>query len=240
MRFRNLVLSLLFIVLWASSSAAQTEPGQSAIKRGNKKFDSQQYEAAIKEYRQVPEGSDLSYSQALYNIGVCNYELWHTDEAITFYKKAIAVRSGRYPKAWYSLAVALEDEGRTAEASEAYREVLNFRDAVYVAAAHYRLGLLAALAGDDVAATKLFTQAIVSSNDLFPASHNNLGVMLARAGRLNEADQEFQKALEQSDGKLDEATHNHRLCRALINASESAEIASLRLVAAETGRRLLK
>ncbi len=49
-----------------------------------------------------------------------------------------------------------------------------------------------------------------------PASHNNLGVMLARLGFLKEAEKEFVIALKHSEGAFDDAAHNLKLCRSLM------------------------
>ena len=40
--------------------------------------------------------------------------------------------------------------------------------------------------------------------------------MLARAGRLAEAEREFEAALRHSDGSFTEAAHNLKLCRRLL------------------------
>src|SRR5204863_5467960 len=95
---------------------------RAAIRRGNEKFAKQQYESALKEYQDVPITAGDDYAQALYNVGVCYYELWRTQEAIEFYRKALDARRGEYPKAWFALGVALEDQAQPAAAKDAYRQ----------------------------------------------------------------------------------------------------------------------
>jgi Tfp pilus assembly protein PilF len=84
--------------------------------------------------------------------------------------------------------------------------------------------------GDHEAAAASFREAIARSKDRFPASHNNLGVALARMGRVPEAKREFETALRQADGEFDEATHNLKLCRALLASPAKAQLASLKTV----------
>jgi len=99
------------------------------------------------------------------------------------------------------------------------------------ALAQYMLGLLAMNEGDDRAAAALFSAAVASADGHFPASHNNLGVMLARGGRLAEAEREFEVALRQAGGEFQEATHNLELCRSLrLTASLKARLSSLKTV----------
>src|SRR3989442_7498324 len=79
------------------------------------------------------------------------------------------------------------------------------------------------------AAAALFSEAIARSPHPFPAGHNNLGVMLARSGRLREAEREFEIALSQATAALPEARHNLALCRSLLAARAGTQVASYRL-----------
>jgi tetratricopeptide (TPR) repeat protein len=231
---------LLVVVLLSLSSVAvigQESRGdaRASIRRGNAMYARAEYEAAISEYRRVPDKAGEAYAQSLYNIGVCYYELWRTEEAISMYRSAIAASGGRYAKALYALGVALEDSRRWPEAREAYRQALvvsdgNYREA-QLAVAHYRLGLLALREGDYESADALFREAIARSRRQFPASHNNLGVALALAGRLSMAEHEFVAALKGARGDFAEAAYNLRLCRAALEQGTKTQIPSLKVVA---------
>ena len=94
------------------------------------------------------------------------------------------------------------------------------------------LGLLVMGEADHEAAAASFRSAIANSKDRFPASHNNLGVALARMGRLPEARREFETALRQADGDFNEATYNLKLCRSLLALNAKAQLASLKIVEA--------
>ena len=54
--------------------------------------------------------------------------------------------------------------------------------------------------------------------------------MLARMGRLTEAEREFEVALRQANGEFAEATHNLKLCRSRLTSSAKLQIASLKIV----------
>lgn len=232
MRKRDFLLALLLLISSVAVIAAQTPAADpaGAIERGNRCFARADYETAIREYERVPSGAGENYAQALYNIGVSYYELWHTDEAINYYRLAIAARHGEYARASYALGVALEDQGQLIAAKDAYQQSLTASHGEY-APAHYRLGVLFAGQGDSRAAAESFKKALSRPGLHLPASHNNLGVMLVRLGQLVEAQREFETAVRQADGNFDDANLNLKLCRSLL-AMRSTAIAAFRVTEA--------
>lgn len=203
------------VVATSLSSNGQTWSAKSAINYGNKLVRQAKYELAIREYERVSVSDGDLYAQAIYNIGVCYYELWRTDEAIQAYKRALEVKKGEYPTASYALGIALEDQKRFGEAKDAFRQAMQ-KSGGELAVATYKLGLMLANENDEEAAAKLFREASKRRGAHVAASHNNLGVMLARMGRLAEAENEFVMAIRQSShGPLNEAEHNLRLCWAM-------------------------
>lgn len=206
MNIKNLFSTTL--ILGAIAVAVNAQPA--VLKRGDALVAQEKYQQAIEAYNQVSSTDRDSYPRAIYNIGVCYYELWQTDKAIAFYKRAIELKQGNYPRASYALGVALEDDGKTTEAAAAYAQA-----ATAFAPATYRLGLLAAKAGELKKAAALFREAAASKGAHVPASHNNLGVMLAQLGFMEEAEQEFMNALRKANGNFADATHNLNLCRSL-------------------------
>jgi tetratricopeptide (TPR) repeat protein len=232
---KRLMLAGLLLMFSCTITIAQVgrSNGQDVIKRGNQRYERGEYEAAIKEYRQVPQGQTGAYAQSLYNIGVCYYELRRTEEAIVMYRRTVEVRGGRYPKALYALGVALEISRRLKDAREAYEQAIAASDGKYTeaqfAVAHYRLGLLAGREGDYEKAATLFREAINRSRERFPAGHNNLGVMLALSGRTAEAEREFEIALRQATYEFEEAASNLKLCRSLLTKETQDAFASLKV-----------
>jgi tetratricopeptide (TPR) repeat protein len=224
MNVRSLVLLGLLLCLPLVASA------QSAVLIGNRLYARQQYEPAIKEYERVGP-DDRDYATAIYNIGVCRFELWQTDGAIEAYKRAIKLKGGSYPRASFALAIALEDQNRMVEAKQAYLQSIRTARDEYPWA-KFKLGLLEANDGNLDTAVRLFGEAAATSGPHTASSHNNLGVMLARMGRLPEAEKEFDVALRQAGGQFDEATHNLALCRSL-QATAEMRFEELTLVTAK-------
>ena len=199
------------LALTASAANAQPVDFQAPLKRGNALVAQEKYKEAIEEYNKVTNRAGELYAQATYNIGVCRYELWQTEEAIDFYQRAIELKHGNYPKASYALGIALEEQDQIAAAKTAYEQAVSASRREF-APAIYRLGLIEAKAADFKRAAALFKEAASHKGAHLPASHNNLGVMLARLGFLAEAENEFVIALKLSHGQLHEAALNLNLC----------------------------
>jgi tetratricopeptide (TPR) repeat protein len=154
------IRSLLFATFILGSTVLNAQPldARSALERGDMFVAQENYQAAIEEYRKVSAREDESYARATYNIGVCYYELWQTEEALVFYKRAIELKRGNYPRASYALGVALEDQDKSAEAKQAYEQAVSASQRNF-APAIYRLGLLEAQAGEYRKAAELFREA---------------------------------------------------------------------------------
>jgi tetratricopeptide (TPR) repeat protein len=220
LRFKNFLFATIIL-----ASTAVALNAQSALKRGNALVAQQNYKAAIEEYNKVSTRDADSYARAIYNIGVCHYELWQADEALKFYKHAIELKHGNYPRASYALGVVLEEKGQLAEAKQAYEQAgTNFAPAIF------RLGVFEARSGEFRKAADLFRDATSRKGEHVPASHNNLGVMLARLGLLKEAEKSFIVALKESDNRLDEAAHNLKLCRSLMLSTRLGDSENFRLM----------
>ena len=219
MRFTSLLFATFIVVSTSGLINAQTN--EAFLKRGDTLVAQAKYKAAIDEYSKVSNRAGESYARAIYNTGVCHYELWLTDEAISFYKRAIELRQGNYPRASYALGVALEGQGKVAEAKQAYEHAISASRNQFAPAIH-KLGVLEAKAGEFTKAAKLFRDATSRDGQHRPASHNNLGVMLAQLGYLKEAEAEFVMALKHSDGTLDDAAHNLTLCRSMMSTAQAS------------------
>ncbi len=119
MTIRNMLGALVLLMLLVVPAISQTHStAREALDKGNRWFSVGSYERAIKEYESVGPNSAQLYAVALYNIGVCYYELWRTTEAIAYYRRAINQRYGSYSQASHALGIALEDEGKVREARD--------------------------------------------------------------------------------------------------------------------------
>ena len=210
MRIKHFLFTTALLVTVALTASAQTD----ALKPGNALVAQQKYKQAIEAYSKVSPRDRDAYPRAIYNIGVCYYELWQTDDAIAFYKRAIELRQGNYPKASLALGIALDDQNRTSEAKEAYAQALSASQGEF-GPAIYRLGLSEAKAGNVEKAAALYRDAIARPGAHAPASHNDLGVMLVQLGFMKEAEKEFLIALKLTNNNFADAAHNLDLCRSL-------------------------
>src|SRR5262245_18643659 len=197
---RKLILiTMLFLALApvAASVRAQINDDSEAIERGNGFFILGQYEMAIFEYRGALNWPGGHQSRARFNIGVCELRLGRSREAEPELRAAIKLREGQYPSASYALGVALQDLRRYREAREAFAQAVKSSGGKH-AEALFELGLESQRAGDDRAALEHYRQAVMQSKDGIPACHNNLGVILAKAGLLEDAAREFEAAVKLS------------------------------------------
>jgi len=211
-----LFTTLIFVTFLEGRLMAQTNSAEVFLNAGNALVAQERYADAISEYAKIGPLRHELYSRALYNIGVCYYELMETEKAVLFYRKAIAIRKS-YPRAAYALGIALEDLKRPNEAKDAY--LLASESGVTHGPALFKLGVIASNAGDLKTATRLFRLATLSEGAHGAASHNNLGVTLALQGNFNEAQIEFQLALAQADGTYPDAEHNLGLCHLMLQTA---------------------
>src|SRR5262249_61571877 len=73
-----------------------------------------------------------------------------------------------------------------------------------------------------------YHQPILQSKDGIPACHNNLGVIMVKAGSLEEAAREFEAAVKLSHSKFAEASQNLARLRQMLDGPSPAMIAGLK------------
>jgi tetratricopeptide (TPR) repeat protein len=234
---RNRIFTtLVFLTLTAGavSVKAQLNDANEAIERGAGFFNRGQYELAILEYRGALNWPGGHQARARFNIGVCKHRLGRQREAVAEYRAALKLSEGRYPSASYALGVALQDLRLHQEAQESFAQAVEGAGGKH-ADALFEPALELQRAGDDCAAVERYRQAIAQSKDGIPACHNNLGVILAKAGQLEEAASEFDIAVKRSRGKLAEASQNLSRLRQMLDGPSPAVIASLKTVEGASG-----
>src|SRR5499426_4163757 len=232
----RIFITLLFLTLTAGavSVKAQMNDANEAIERGNEYFNRGQYELAIFEYRGALNWPGRHQARARLNIGICRHRLGHLREAVAEYRAAIKLSEGKYPSASYALGVALQDLRRYQDAREAFAQSVKSSGGKH-AEALFELALESQRSGDDRAAFELYRQAVAQSKDGIPACHNNLGVILAKAGLLEDAAREFEAAVKLSRGKFAEASQNLARLRQMLDGPAPAMIAGLKAVEGAPG-----
>ena len=217
----------LFLFAFMALVSAQAKQDDNALQQGNHFFALGQYEMALTQYRIAASSSGEQQPIAQFNVGVCQHRLGRLPEAVRAYRDAIRSRNGYYAKASHALGIVLIDLQNWREAKQAFAQAVeasNERDAESL----FQWALLLAREGDHGAAAKRLRQAIKRAGKTFPGGHNNLGVLLAMRGRLDDARREFGLALEQSKGQMSEAADNLKLCQTLINSANTTLLASLK------------
>jgi eukaryotic-like serine/threonine-protein kinase len=114
-----------------------------------------------------------------------------TDEAIGFYRAALAIRF-ESPGVYLNLGVALKDKGRLDDAIGCCREAIRLKKDLPVA--HNFLGLALLDKGRPDDAIVSFKEAIRLNED-YATAHNNLGVALRHKGRVDDAIVSFREAI---------------------------------------------
>lgn len=111
-------------------------------------------------------------------------------------------KSAATPSALRQKAIALEQQGKTTEAEQAWRSIIASNPGDAEAYAH--LGLIAARAGDYDKAIPLYRKA-VRLNPKVQGVRMNLGLALFKGEHLKEAIQEFSALLKETDNSRPEA-----------------------------------
>jgi tetratricopeptide (TPR) repeat protein len=232
----RIFITLLFLALAAGAAGvkAQINDANEAIERGNGFFHRGQYELAIFEYRGAMNWPGGHQARARFNIGVCKHRLGLPREAMAEYRAALKLTEGQFPSASYALGIALQDLRRYQEAGEAFAQAVKSSGGKH-AEALFELALESQRAGDDRGAVEHYRQAVAQSKDGIPACHNNLGVILAKSGLLEEAAREFENAIRRSRGKFAEASQNLARLRQMLGEPSPAMIAGLKTVESAPG-----
>ena len=136
-------------------------------------------------------------------LGLALYREGRLDESIAELRSALTITE-RYADAWAALGEALLKSGRSGEALDAYRRAVRegARDPAVrakLAAALNAEGARRMRAGDAAAAESVLREAIAASPEDATA-HATLGVVLARSGRLDEAEPELAEAVRRDPG----------------------------------------
>jgi tetratricopeptide (TPR) repeat protein len=139
------------------------------------------------------------------NLGQALEEKGRYDEAIDHYRQAIA-QDEMYARAYNNLGLALEKTGRGEEAEKVYHHLLSF--APTDADAHYNLGSYLGKTDRALDALEYLEKSHkLQHPDADADVHNNMGIILAMYGRLEEATGHFIEALRIKP--RDYLTHNN-------------------------------
>jgi tetratricopeptide (TPR) repeat protein len=212
------MLSLIFVLAFGVSVSAQPQSVKSLFNEGTKFASAGEFEKALSRYREALNRSESvrldsdHLARLHYNLGVCEFHLNHPERAIKELKLAIKLKGGNYPRAFYALGMAESVRANWQGARLAFLESLRLNKSN--GEAWFDLAFAYLGEGDFAGAEAAFRNSIIYKSIDSAWSHNNVGVLLVLRGDLAEAQNEFERALEASGGKLIEARNNLEYCRA--------------------------
>lgn len=207
----------IFILSLAAHVSAQSSAVMTPFEEGTRLSKAGDYDKARVSFKSALSaslGENASFailSRLHYNLGVCEYKLGKTDEAVNEFDQAIELRSGDYAKASFALGRAHLDLEHWTDAEDALLSVI--RHDSKNAEAWFDLAFAYLGQSDLVHAEMAFRSAIALKSVDTAWAHNNLGVILAAKGDLAGAEKEFNAALKASGGELTEARGNLDILR---------------------------
>ena len=151
--------------------------------------------AYLRAERYVPADA-MQRAQSCANQGDALTALGRTEEAISYYRKALEVKSD-YARAYYRLALALQTQNKFDQAIEHYQKSLEIEP--NLADAHYHLGITLRAEGKVAEAIEGYLRAIEISPS-FAEAHNNLAIELESSGQVAKAIEHYRLALAARPG----------------------------------------
>ncbi|MBA3693811.1 MAG: tetratricopeptide repeat protein [Acidobacteria bacterium] len=231
---RKIYVVLLVFIIYGSAAFAQSEGASEAFNRGTSAANDGQfqlakmyYESALESLKQAGLNSSAQAAKIEYNLGVCNFRLGESGEAVKHFKLAVRLRDGKYQKAFYALGMAQTELGNWKAARESYISAINLKKDD--PEAWFDLALIFCCEKNYDKAAEVFRAAIKYGASDLAASHNNLGVILAFGGAIDSAEAEFQVAVSQADEKFPVARQNLQILRAFRQKHQPELLAKLEI-----------
>jgi tetratricopeptide (TPR) repeat protein len=228
-----LFLSIFIVFMFFMTASAQNPLPSQFFEEGMKAAQKEQYEKALENYQKAlfytkyDETSDNFLAKIHFNIGVCQYQLERPNEAVAEFTKAVTLSKSTYQKAFYALGMAQIDLKNRAEAVSAFEQAVKLKE--NDGEAWFDLAV-ALIAGKDFdAAEKSLHKSIKHKSVASPRAHNNLGVIFALEGDLDNAEKEFKTALSESNGALIEARNNLQACQTYKQNFNKKSVANLQI-----------
>jgi tetratricopeptide (TPR) repeat protein len=171
-------------------------------------------------HAELTETTDDFLSKVHFNIGVCLYKLDRTAEAIPEYREAIRLSGNRYERGYYSLGMAELEANNFTKAEEAFLNALRIN--AKNGEAWFDLGFVYLGKKDYDSAKNAFQNSLKFNTVDIAIGHNNVGVLAAMKGDVNEAEDEFKLALAAAKGDMPIAKGNLEICKAMrLDASKA-------------------
>ena len=215
--FAIIITNSIFVSAQTTSALEFFNNGLEATKKGDN-------EAALVHFNATHAAierdgaADRFFATVHYDLGATLYKLRRPSEAVNHLDKALRFSKQMHPHAHFVMGLLKFDLGDLKAAQAAFRNsiALSQDDAE----AWYHLGFVHLAANDTEAARKAFAKAAKLGAVGSTESRNNLGVLLALDGKMNDAVKQFEKAA--MDDPTGIAQANLEKCRRLMDNSPVA------------------
>jgi Flp pilus assembly protein TadD len=210
------VLLFTFVLVFSISASAQSPTVINLFAEGTMQANAGRFDDALKNFKTVLFMAENEYLGAAYrahvhyNIGVCYFRLNRFDPAIDHFKAALLLKAD-YTRAHYALGMAEMRKRNSVAAVSSFNRVLKLDPKN--GEAWFDLAFASLALNDFETAEKAFAKSIEFGSVDANLSHNNIGVILAFKGDLAGAEDEFETAIQLSNGRLTEARRNLEFCR---------------------------
>lgn len=210
--------TIILLAALFSSAAAQNNTIQHWFEKGTTEARKGEFAVALKDLEvtqrlaDAETASDRFRAKVHFNIGVCLYRLRRSVQAVIELKQAVRLYDGPYEKAYYALGMAEVDLKHMPAARDAFQSALKADPKN--GEAWFDLAFVYLNNNDMEAAGEAFRKAIENGTVSSAVSHNNLGVTLLLKDDFAAAEKEFETALVESGGMLEQAKLNLAYTRA--------------------------
>lgn len=211
MRFLFMTLVLGFVL--TINVSAQNHLAKSNFEKGTEAAKAKNYEQAIELYErslQIVEaefGENKQFQSKIhYNIGVCFYKLKKFKQAITEFEKANLFAPTPEPKVFYALGLSQIELKNLTKAKKSLQKVLQID--IKHGEAWFDLAMIYIEENKFDSAKEAFLNSIEFDCIRSAEAINNIGVILAIEGDVQNAEVSFQKAFLRSNQTLFEARKN--------------------------------
>jgi tetratricopeptide (TPR) repeat protein len=228
-----LFLSIFIVFMFFMTASAQNPLTSQFFDEGMKAAQKEQYEKALENYQKAlfytkyDQASDNFLAKIHFNIGVCQYQSKRPKDAVAEFKKAVKLSKSTYQKAFYALGMAQIDLKNSEEAVSAFEQAVKLKE--NDGEAWFDLAVALIAEKDFAAAEKALNKSIKYKSVAAPRAHNNLGVVFALKGDLDNAEKEFNTALRESNGELIEAHENLQSCKTHRQKFNKTSVANLQI-----------
>ncbi|NNE09409.1 MAG: tetratricopeptide repeat protein [Gemmatimonadetes bacterium] len=201
---------ILIVILASGSRLAIPNPVRIDYLEGRMRHTRGDFEGAIRSFereeKRLPKDPDIANGMGAARLGQKQ-----TLEGMRHFRRAITMAPD-YADAWFNRALAIAETGDLVEARLSARKALSYQEDH--APSHYMLGILGERLGEESRQVEIHYRRAVTYDPTLREGWNALGVIYAKTGRLDEAEESFLRA-RQLDPNAEDTKQNLEKLRTL-------------------------